>query len=390
MLETAHFMYWDTPLLELTYEDGKLIKSVDLGVRTNIPHVDMILDLPLRSLGLYLLSRIHSSGRLNRSEVFEGQYLTTFEELKFYGGADLDDNCYVRFDWFPYTSHDLFDLPSSTNRVSSSPKGNQPKWETGTKFYKQDNFPNESLAEYLISLFLESSNCPVPFIPYRLETRDICSSPNYKPRYLMFPFAQMLTFELTFDESNQKVGKGSPTFNSWYKRVWSRLSAEGRVNYLVELFAKYGVPKEESLAYLTAMVELDTLVFNTDRHFNNFGLMYDLEEQRYKPMFLFDQGFSLAVGEGIFGSVRKLTDPYRVKMQPFSTTLSKNRRALPDFKFEFDVLKFILLLDETNILTKEELKETTQFRILKRRLATEYQTDVHGRDILKTLISCGY
>ena len=65
----------------------------------------------------------------------------------------------------------------------------------------------------------------------------------------MFPFAQMLTFELTFDESNQKVGKGSPTFNSWYKRVWSRLSAEGRVNYLVELFAKYGVPKEESLAY---------------------------------------------------------------------------------------------------------------------------------------------
>lgn len=390
MLETAHFMYLDVPLLELTYEDGKLINSVDLGFRTNIPHVDMILELPLHSLGLYLLSRRHSSGRLNRSEVFEGQHLTPFEELKFYGGADLDDNCYVRFDWFPYTSHDLFDLPSSINRVSSSPKGNQPKWETGTKFYKQDNFPNESLAEYLISLFLESSNCPVPFIPYRLETRDICSSPNYKPRYLMFPFAQMLTFELTFDESNQKVGKGSPTFNSWYKRVWSRLSAEGRADYLVELFAKYGVPQEESLAYLTAMVELDTLVFNTDRHFNNFGLIYDLEEQRYKPMFLFDQGFSLAVGEGIFGSVRKLTDPYRVKMQPFSTTLSKNRRALPDFKFEFDVVKFIVLLDETNILTKEELKETTQFRILKRRLAIEYQTDVLGRDILKTIISCGY
>ena len=227
MLETAHFMYLDVPLLELTYEDGKLINSVDLGFRTNIPHVDMILELPLRSLGLYLLSRRHSSGRLNRSELFGGERLTPFEELKFYGGADLDDNCYVRFDWFPYTSQDLFGLPSSTNRVSSSPKGNQPKWETGTKFYKQDNFPNECLTEYLVSLFLESSNCSVPFIPYRLETRDICSSPNYKPRYLMFPFAQMLTFELTFDESNQKVGKGSPTFNSWYKRVWSRLSAEG-------------------------------------------------------------------------------------------------------------------------------------------------------------------
>lgn len=390
MLEIAHFMYLDTPLLELTYENGTLVQSVDLGFRTNILHVDMILDLPLRSLSLYLLSRRHSSGRLNRSDLFGGERLTPFEELKVYGGADLDDNCYIRFDWFPYTSEDLFSLPSSTNRVSSSPKGNQLKWETGTKFYKQDNFPNESLAEYLVSLFLEASNCPVPFISYRLQTRDICSSPNYKPRYLMFPFAQMLIFELSFDELKHRVGKGSPTFNSWYKRVWSRLSSEGRANYLVELFTKYGVPREESLAYLTAMVELDTLVFNTDRHFNNFGLIYDLEEQRYKPMFLFDQGFSLAVGEGIIGSVRKLSDPYRVKMQPFSTTLSKNRRALPDFKFEFDVLKFILLLDETNILTKEELKETTQFRILKRRLVTEYQLDVHGRDILKTLISCGY
>lgn len=390
MLETAHFMYLDTTLLELTYEDGKLIKSVDLGFRTNIPHVDMILELPLRSLGLYLLSRRHSSGRLNRSGVFGDQRLTPFEELKFYGGADLDDNCYVRFNWFSYNSEELFGLPSLTNRVSSSPKGNQPKWETGDRFYKQDNFPNESLAEYLVSLFLESSNCPVPFISYRLQTRDICSSPNYKPRYLMFPFAQILTFELVFDDYNQKVGKDSPTFNSWYKRIWSRLSADGRVEYVIDLFTKYGVPSEESLAYLTAMVELDTLVFNTDRHFNNFGLIYALEENRYKPMFLFDQGFSLAVGEGIFGSVRKLTDSYRVKMQPFSTTLSKNRRALPDFKFEFDIVKFIVLLDETNILTKEELKETIQFRILKRRLATEYQTDVHGRDILKTLIGCGY
>lgn len=390
MLEVAHFMYLDTPLLELTYDEGKLIKAVDLGFRTNIPHVDMILELPLRSLGLYLLSRRHSSGRLNRSDLFGGKHLTPFEELKVYGGADLDDNCYVRFDWFSYNSDDLFSLPSSTNRVSSSPKGNQPKWETGSLFYKQDNFPNECLAEYLVSLFLESSNCPVPFIPYRLETRDICSSPNYKPRYMLFPFAQMLTFELVFDVSKHRVGKGSPTFNYWYKQVWSRLSAKEKVDYVIDLFARYGVPLDDSLAYLTTMVELDTLVLNTDRHFNNFGLIYDLEEQQYKPMFLFDQGFSLAVGEGIFGSVRKLTDPYRVKMQPFSTSLSKNRRALPDFKFEFDVVKFIVLLDRTNPLTKEELKETTQFRILKRRLATEYQTDVRGRDILKTLISCGY
>ena len=291
MLETAHFMYLDTPLLELTYENGTLVQSVDLGFRTNIPHVDMILELPLRSLGLYLLSRRHSSGRLNRSELFGGERLTPFEELKVYGGADLDDNCYVRFDWYSYTSKDLFGLPSSINRVSSSPKGNQPKWEIGIKFYKQDNFPNECLAEYLVSLFLESSNCPVSFIPYRLETRDICSSPNYKPRYLMFPFAQMLTFELAFDDSSQKVGKGSPAFNYWYKRVWSCLSAEGRVNYLTDLFAKYGVLQDESLTYLTAMVELDTLVLNTDRHFNNFGLVYDLEEQYYNLCFYLTKVF---------------------------------------------------------------------------------------------------
>ena len=206
----------------------------------------------------------------------------------------------------------------------------------------------------------------------------------------MFPFAQMLTFELVFDESKYRVGKGSPTFNYWYKQVWSRLSAKERVDYVIDLFAKYGVPCKDSLDYLTTMVELDTLVFNTDRHFNNFGLVYDLEEQRYKPMFLFDQGFSLAVGEGIFGSVRKLTDPYRVKMQPFSTSFSKNRRALSDFKFEFDVINFLTLLETPCPLPIEELKETTQFKALKRRLITEYKIDCNNQDILNTFITCGY
>lgn len=98
MLEIAHFMYLDTPLLELTYENGTLVQSVDLGFRTNIPHVDKILELPLRSLGLYLLSRRHSSGRLSRSDLFGGERLTPFEELKVHGGVDLDDNCYIRFD----------------------------------------------------------------------------------------------------------------------------------------------------------------------------------------------------------------------------------------------------------------------------------------------------
>lgn len=48
-----------------------------------------------------------------------------------------------------------------------------------------------------------------------------------------------------------------------------------------------GVSRNDTIDYLTYMVELDTLVLNIDRHLNNFGLRYNLNKRTYEPIFCF-------------------------------------------------------------------------------------------------------
>lgn len=137
------------------------------------------------------------------------------------------------------------------------------------------------------------------------------------------------------------------------------------------------------------MVELDTLVLNIDRHFNNFGIMFDHVQNCYVPALLFDQGLSLTVGAGIFGSFSHMMDLRKVRMLPFASRVSKNRGALPSFRFEFDALKFVHLLFETSMLPKEALRVSNQFIALRRRLVTYYKVDSKGIDINELLTSYG-
>lgn len=277
-------------------------------------------------------------------------------------------------------------------RVRSSPKGNQNKWVSpdGKFYYKQDKFSGDAVAEYLCSLILESSDNVVPFVPYRLDTPAICKSLNYKPPYEYLSFAYLLGLVLREEPWYERVvvQKGS-VFNYWYKNVWGKLSSQGRVNFVVTLFEKYGVPREDSLRYLTVMVELDTLVLNVDRHFNNFGIMYDTSIKRHVPALLFDQGMSLGVGADYFGTLKDITDLRKIKMQPFSTRVSTNRSALLPYRLGFSIEKFVTLLRQTNPFGDVFIKSSVQFGVLKRRLGTYYGTDVNGLNILEYLSSEG-
>lgn len=274
--------------------------------------------------------------------------------------------------------------------ISQSPKGNQPKWADSEYFYKQDNFPGESLSEYICSLFLESSNCDIPFLTYRLTQPYVTKSPNYKPRFTMLPFERLVAIYLTETgyKSHLRTYKEG-VINYWYKQFWMRHSAAERLKFVLTVFNYFGVSEGESLKYLTYMVELDTLVLNIDRHFNNFGLMYDYKEKRYKPMFLFDNGLSLCVGEGQLGSLKDMTDLRKVKMQPFSSRLSSNRNVLPPFKFPFDVVRFVDLVKDSFPFGLEYLKSSTQYIVFKHRLRVEYVKDCNGVDILEYLTNSG-
>ena len=270
--------------------------------------------------------------------------------------------------------------------LGESPAGDQIKWTDGKYHYKQDKFLGEAVAEYLCSLFLQASNCPIPYIPYRLDSNpSICKSPTYKPNFTFIPFYSIV---------KREVKKGNidrvNSLERWEKLVWRRLSSVDKVEYVCSLFKKLGIPRKDTIIYLTCMVELDTLILNIDRHLNNFGVRYNYNKGTYEPMFLFDNGISLCVGSGTFGSLRDMRDTRKVKMQPFSTSLRKNRSCLPEFRFAFDVIEFVKLLDSTNIYGKQFLRVSTQFSVLKGRLAIVYKDDINGINIMKYLEENGY
>lgn len=271
-----------------------------------------------------------------------------------------------------------------------SPKGNQTKWSEGGLFYKKDLFSGEALSEYLSSLILESSNCPVPFITYRISEMGVCCSPSYSPRFSMIPFSKLLDLYLREQQYKERVvRKGGSLFNYWYNKFWLRYSAKDRIDFVVYLFGRYGVSRNDSIKYLTVMVELDTLILNIDRHFNNFGIMWDNLSSKYKPMFIFDNGLSLGVGAGHLGTFKDLLDLRKVKMQPFSSRLKANRECLPDFKLDLDIKEFVRLLELTSPLTPVFLKNSNQFVALKRRFSSYYVTDTNGVNILNYLTEKG-
>lgn len=270
--------------------------------------------------------------------------------------------------------------------LGESPAGDQLKWTDGKYHYKQDKFSGEALAEYLCSLFLQASNCPIPYIPYRLDsTPSVCKSPSYKPNFTFIPFYSIV---------KREVKKGNidrvNSMERWVKLVWNRLSSIEKVDYVCSLFKKLGVSRSDTIIYLTCMVELDTLVLNIDRHLNNFGVRYNRSRNSYEPMFLFDNGISLCVGKGVFGSIRDMRNTRKIKMQPFSTNLHKNRSCLPEFRFAFNVREFVRLLDNTNIWGKQFLLMSTQYSVFKSRLAIVYHTDINGINILNYLEENGY
>jgi len=117
---------------------------------------------------------------------------------------------------------------------------------------------------------------------------------------------------------------------------------------------------------------------------------FNRSRNSYEPMFLFDNGISLCVGNGTFGSLRDMRDTRKVKMQPFSTSLRKNRSCLPEFRFAFDVREFVRLLDSTNTFGKQFIKVSTQYSVFKGRLAVVYKTDINGINIMKYLEEHGY
>lgn len=287
--------------------------------------------------------------------------------------------------------------------MSLSPKGNQPKRYEGDYFLKVDYHGGEALSEFLISLFLESTSFK-DFVPYRYIFPNISKSPSYKPRYSFIPMFQIVLDYFFAKElplvkrlNQQCVNKSSNyrrmyVFRYWMEKRYLRLSIKSRVielQTMIDWYSNCQVSHSDILQYFSAFVTLDTIFVNTDRHFQNFGLMFDNDLAVYRTSLLFDQGFSLGVGEGsLFLRNARTIRSNRIKMQPFGTTLKGNMKAVDWYAYDFDVVKFVDLL-KVELSNWSVLDMSGQWRFMKHQLVVYYPKDTNDVNTLEYLTSVG-
>ena len=125
------------------------------------------------------------------------------------------------------------------------------------------------ISEVLVSMMLGKLRC-IPYVEYKLicEGLKICSiCKNF------------------IDENTEYV----PCSHIYFKI--KREKSDTPYKHIIKTAEKYGVSKDESVKYLDAMIAVDSVTFNKDRHLNNFGFLRDVNTGQvtgYAP--LFDNG----------------------------------------------------------------------------------------------------
>lgn len=104
---------------------------------------------------------------------------------------------------------------------------------------------------------------------------------------------------------------------------------------------------------------------------------------------MFDQGFSLGVGENsLFLKRVYLHRDKQIKMQPFGTTLKSNSKAVDWYPYDFDVVKFVDLL-QSELSNWSVLNLSPRWELMKRQLHLYYSVDFNGVNTLEYLKSKG-
>jgi HipA-like C-terminal domain. len=126
------------------------------------------------------------------------------------------------------------------------------------------------VAEVLTSMLLKKLDI-IPFVEYSLtvDGLQICS-----------------VCDNFIDQNTEYV----PVSQIYFKEERDK-KTETIYAHIVKMAERYGIPKERSDKYLQAMIAVDSLIYNTDRHLNNFGFIRNVKTGKlidYAP--LFDSG----------------------------------------------------------------------------------------------------
>lgn len=191
--------------------------------------------------------------------------------------------------------------------VQGSSKGTQPKYYENGYWYKVNNLGYEGYSEYLVSRVLECSNANnyVKYEQCTINGRSGCRSKSFIGENESFLSFQRL-YDLITGESLQER-----------MRLISEVA--DRIDFVREFVLEN--TGWDCSTYLSQILTLDMLTLNTDRHFNNLGLIVDSSKGEYKSAPIFDNGNSLLSDWDRFDEKTMEENLEKVYGQPFSASL---------------------------------------------------------------------
>lgn len=198
--------------------------------------------------------------------------------------------------------------PEAMIMVSGSSVGAQKKYYDKGFWYKQNNIGYEGTAEYLASKVLACSNID-EYVEYELcmiNGQKGCRSANFLQEGETY-----ISFQRLYDLYHG--GQLS-------ERIMVIEPLKDRIQFVIDFVKETtGLDIKEQLGKLFTF---DMLILNTDRHFNNIGIVANSSSGFYKNAPVFDNGNSLLSNVGWFSFDKSIEDNIaKVVGRPFSANL---------------------------------------------------------------------
>lgn len=248
--------------------------------------------------------------------------------------------------------------------ANHSSKGNQPKWFVDGIWYKADHMGYEGLAEVVVSNLLEKTNITnfVKYYPIKIEygyhNRNGCYSRNFlKKEYELVPLERL-------HRLYRNVGLA--------KKLQEFDDVKTRIQYTVD-FVECVTNINDFGKYLTAMLEIDSLFLNEDRHTNNIAIIRNTGKNEFLLCPYFDQGLSLLSdldGFWLDGNTEKHI--MRVTAKPFGSfklqVVAAHELYGKQLKINFAMRDVDDILENLKVYYNEEIVNRVRF-VIERQLS---------------------
>ena len=221
--------------------------------------------------------------------------------------------------------------PTAMSMVAGSSKGTQKKYYEAGKWYKENYSGYEGTAEHLASLVLECSNIDA-YVYY-----EKCTI-NGKKGCVCDNFLKEDEVYISLDRLHDMyIGGKLDDYVYRYQNI------DERIAYVENFVKEYiGLDIHE---YFSKMLSFDALILNTDRHFNNIGIIANATTDKYSYAPIFDNGrallseiekfpFDLSIEENIENVIGK----------PFAANLEYQAHVF-DYGLKIDYEKLYRLLE---------------------------------------------